>query len=100
MERTQEFDYRGAIGSLYYLVNCTRPDLAQSVGMLSRFQATYGDNEIIAVKRILFYLNSTQDFALTYYPGELDLYCYVDSNLASPRSMTGYVIYLCGNPVV
>ena len=98
-ERTQEFDYRSAIGSLYYLVNCTRPDLAQSVGILSRYQSNYGDNEIDAFKRVLSYLNSTQDFSLVYLKGQMDLYCYVDSNLAAPRSTTGYVIYLCGNAV-
>ncbi len=66
---------------------------------MSRFQANYGYNEIVAVNRILQYLNSTQDFSLVYESGKFYLCCYVDSNLAQPRSTTGYVIFFCGNPV-
>ena len=35
-----------------------------------------------------------------YDPGRFELFCQVDSNLASPRSTTGYIIYLNGNPIV
>lgn len=31
------FDYRGVLGMLMYLATCTRPDLAYSLGQLSRF---------------------------------------------------------------
>ena len=95
-----DFDYRGAIGSLFYLVNCSRPDLAESVGVLSRSQASYGEDEVTAVNRVLQYVNSTRDFALAYYPGKFEVYCYVDSNLAATKSTTGYIIYLNGNPIV
>jgi len=45
-DKNSDYDYRAAIGSLFYLVNCTRPDLTQSVGLLSRYQASYGESEV------------------------------------------------------
>jgi hypothetical protein len=95
-----EYDYRAAIGSLFYLVNRTRPELAESVGLLSRYQASYGENEVQAVNRVLQYCNSTKEFSLVYYPGQFELCCYVVLNLAAPKSTTGYVIYLNKNSIV
>ena len=38
-EFDKSFYYRGALGMLMYLATCTRPDLAYTVGQLSRFVA-------------------------------------------------------------
>ena len=38
-EMDKSFDYRGALGMLMYLDTCTPPDLAYTVGQLSRIVA-------------------------------------------------------------
>jgi hypothetical protein len=50
--------YRSIIGSLRYIVN-TRPDLAYSVGVVSRYMEAPGRAHWAAVKHILRYLKGT-----------------------------------------
>ena len=45
-------NYRSIVGSLRYLVN-THPDLAYSVGYVSRFMEASREEHLVAVKRIL-----------------------------------------------
>jgi hypothetical protein len=52
--------YRSLVGSLRYLVN-TRPDLAFSVGYVSRFVQELHTDHLAAVKHILRYLARTCD---------------------------------------
>jgi hypothetical protein len=33
----EEYNYLAVVGSLLYLMNCTRPDIAQAVNMLCRY---------------------------------------------------------------
>jgi hypothetical protein len=51
--------YRSVVGSLRYLVN-TRPDLAYSVGMVSRFMKTPNTEHWAAIKRIIRYVAGTK----------------------------------------
>ena len=60
------FDYRGLIGGLLYLSVYTRPDISFSVGTLSQFLENPGMCHWIAAKRVLRYLKSTRECALTY----------------------------------
>ena len=64
--------YRQVLGSLRYLVSCTRPDLSFSTGFLSRFMGKLGLNHWVALKQVLRYLKYTQILVLTYnaYFGE------------------------------
>ena len=43
-------NYRSIVGSLRYLVN-TRPDLAYSIGYVSRFMEAPREEHLVAVKR-------------------------------------------------
>jgi hypothetical protein len=58
--------YKSVVGSLIYLSNSTRPDLAFAVGMLARFMSDPGEHHAVAAKRVLRYLAGTQDHGLTY----------------------------------
>jgi hypothetical protein len=42
------FPYMKVVGTLLHMVNCTRPDLAQAVGLLCRFNAAPGPTHVAA----------------------------------------------------
>ena len=90
--------YASAIGSLMYAMVSTRPDIAQAVGVVSRFMNNPGKEHWEAVKWILRYLVGTVDVGLCYGGSKIKLQGYVDSDLAgdidSRRSTTGYVFTL------
>ena len=77
MQRTP---YRQAIGSLMYAAVATRPDIAFSVSILSRFLDNPGEAHWQAVKRIFHYLKFTKDFQLTYGGERHDLEGYTDAD--------------------
>jgi hypothetical protein len=97
--------YRSIIGSLRYIVN-TRPDLAYSVGVVSRHMEAPTKQHWGTVKHILRYLKGTVEFGCKYERGaELKplLLGYSDSDFAgdteSRKSTTG-VVYFLGKSVV
>ena len=55
--------YRQVLGSLRYLVSCTRPDLSFSTGFLSRLMEKPGLNHWVALKQVLRYLKYTRNMA-------------------------------------
>ena len=57
--------YRSMIDSLLYLTT-SKPDIAFSVGVCARFQATPKESHLIAVKRIIRYINGTSDYGIWY----------------------------------
>ena len=57
--------YRSLIGGLIYLVN-TRPDIAFSVGMVSRFVNNPTKHHYSVAKRILRYISGTVDHGMWY----------------------------------
>ena len=58
--------YASAVGSLMYAMICTRPDIAQAVGTVSRFMADPGREHWNAVKRILRYIKGNSNVALYF----------------------------------
>lgn len=95
--------YASAVGSLMFAMICTRLDIAQAVGAVSRFMANPGKEHWNAVKRILRYLKGTSDVALCYGGSECIVRGYVDSDYAGDldkrKSTTGYVFTLAGGAV-
>jgi len=99
---TEEVDatqYRRLVGSLRYLTH-TRPDLAFSVGYVSRFMQRPTTEHQQAVKRIVRYVAGTLDHGL-YYPrcsGEAHLVGYSDSDHAgdidTSKSTSGILLFL------
>jgi hypothetical protein len=55
-----------AIGSIMYVILCTRPDVSYALSMTSRYQKDPGDDHWTAVKNILKYLRMTKDLILIY----------------------------------
>ena len=58
--------YQSMVGSLLYAAMATRPDIAQAVGAVSKFNSKPSEAHLTAVKRILRYLKGTVDLALKY----------------------------------
>ncbi|GKG21486.1 hypothetical protein Tco_0384081, partial [Tanacetum coccineum] len=58
--------YASAVGSIMYVVRCTRPDVAFAQNITSRFQQNPGEVHWTAVKNILKYLRNTKDMFLVY----------------------------------
>ncbi|MBW0553756.1 hypothetical protein O181_093471 [Austropuccinia psidii MF-1] len=88
-------NYRAAIGSLNYSSQCTRPDLAYTVGTLSQFLEKPGLSHWLAFKGALKYLRKTKDLGLTYNMNcSSDIIGYSDSSWAEEnnrKSCCGYV---------
>ncbi|KAL5851502.1 hypothetical protein ACOSQ3_006620 [Xanthoceras sorbifolium] len=104
-ERTHmaKVPYASAIGSLMYAMVCTRPDIAQAVGAVSRYMNNPGKIHWEAVKWILRYLRGTTNKTLCFKGGDTTLTGYVDADLAGNvdirKSTTGYVYTLGGTAV-
>ncbi|KAL5562762.1 hypothetical protein UlMin_032509 [Ulmus minor] len=96
--------YLSAIGTLMYLANCTRPDIAFAVNLLARFSSSPTRRHWNGIKHIFRYLQGTIDLGL-FYPNESKkgLVGYVDAgHLSDPhkaRSQTGYV-FTCGGTAI
>ena len=95
--------YASAVGSLMFAMICTRLDIAQAVGAVSRYMANPGGEYWIAVKRILRYIRGTSDVELCYGGLQFTVRGYVDSDFAGDldkrKSTTGYVFTLAGAAV-
>ncbi|UYV82828.1 hypothetical protein LAZ67_22000996 [Cordylochernes scorpioides] len=99
-----KFPYRQAIGSLLYLTNKTRPDMAFATNFESRSMHDPTTQDIINIKRTLRYLNHTTNLGISYngeMSFELNVYCDSDfaGDIKTRKSTTGYVVYLCGGPI-
>ncbi|GJW46027.1 retrotransposon protein, putative, ty1-copia subclass [Tanacetum coccineum] len=95
--------YANAVGSLMYLMVCTRPDIAYAVSVVSRYLANPGKNHWEAMKWILKYLRGTANVGLVYGTdrgNHVDVTGFVDSNYAKDpdkgRSITGYAFLVQG----
>jgi hypothetical protein len=79
-EAVEANKYRSMIGSLRYLT-CTRPDIAFSVGVTSRYMSDPRHSHLKAVKMIMRYLKGTKDLRMFYSKSDnFELTGYVDSD--------------------
>ena len=95
-----QLEYSRIIGSLMYVMNCTRPDLAYSVGKLSRYTSNLGVDHWKAIIKVLRYLRYTQNYGLHYtrYPVVLEGCSDANwiSDMKDTKSTSGYVFTLGG----
>ncbi|GJY59135.1 RNA-directed DNA polymerase, eukaryota [Tanacetum coccineum] len=103
VERMSKVPYANAVGSLMYLMVCTRPDIADAVSVVSKYLANPGKNHWEAVKWILKYLWGSANVGLVYGTNRgnhVDVTGFVDSDYAKDpdkgRSITGYAFLVQG----
>jgi len=98
-EKIDATEYRKIIGCLRYLLH-SRPDLAYSVGICSRFMERPTVKHLLAVKQIMRYIKGTLNFGLVYTQEKKEevLVGYTDSDvggdLVGRRSTGGMAFYL------
>nr|GEV90522.1 hypothetical protein [Tanacetum cinerariifolium] len=66
LNRMQNVPYASAVGTIMYVVRCTRPDVVFAHNVTSRFQQNPGDRHWTTVKNIIKYLRNTKDMFLVY----------------------------------
>lgn len=102
----QEVPYANVIGSIMYAMICTRPDVAYSISILSRFISNPGKPFWHQLKWLMRYLNGTLDVGLCYNHKCTEdeiVKGYVDSDyrgcIDSRISLSGYVFAVFGGVV-
>ena len=98
-------DYQTLLGELMHLMVQTRPDLAQSVSRLAEFMSNLTDEHGVALKRLLRYLQRTQELGICWNRsiGNLTMEAWTDASWEEDpddsRSRSGYVVMMAGGPV-
>ena len=102
-ESVSQLEYSRVIGSLMYLMSCTRPDIAYAVSKLSRYTSNPGSDHWKGITRVLRYLRYTRSYGLHYtrYPAVLEGYSDANwiSDMKDTKSTSGYVFTLGGAAV-
>lgn len=101
----QDKPYRSVVGSLAYLADTSRPDIAFAVNRLARQMSSPTENSWRKAKQVLRYLVDTTNLEIWYPKKSEDqaLIGYSDSDFAgdqvTSKSTTGYVILTNGAPI-
>ncbi|KAJ9558522.1 hypothetical protein OSB04_013136 [Centaurea solstitialis] len=104
-DKMKSVPYASAIGSIMYAMLCTRPDVAYSVSVTSRYQQNPGEPHWVAVKNILKYLRRTKEMFLVFggSEDEISVNGYSDASFQTDRddfrSQSGYVFTLNGGAI-
>ncbi|KAJ9561641.1 hypothetical protein OSB04_006801 [Centaurea solstitialis] len=104
-DRMKSIPYASAIGSIMYAMLCTRPDVAYSESVTSRYQQNPGEAHWVAVKNILKYLRRTKEMFLVFggSEDEISVIGYTDASFQTDRddfrSQSGYVFTLNGGAI-
>lgn len=98
---------RELVGSLMYLANMTRPDIAYAINQVSAFVANPGHGHWNAIKPILTYFAGTVNHGISFGGNEMDaetpLIGFTDADLSTDlvkrKSTTGFMFQLYGGGV-
>ena len=92
--------YSSTVDNLMYSMLCTRIDIADVVGIVSRYMNNLGKEKWMAVKRILMYLRGTTTHELCFRGSNIVLQGYLDLDMGgdkdSRRSTKRYVFNVGG----
>ena len=91
------------VGSLIYAAIATRPDIAQAVAALAKFNSSPTEAHLTAVKRVFRYLKGTIKLCLQYQASDTHVEGYSDADWASDsddrRSISGNVFMMSGGAI-
>ena len=102
-ESISQPQYAQIIGSLLHLMSFLRPDIAYTVGRLSRYTQCPNQEHWDALARLMKYLRGSIDYAIEYsgFPAVLERFS--DANwifdLGETKSISGYVFTLGGGAI-
>lgn len=105
VDQAPKFPYRQAVGALMYLMLGTRPDLAYSVGFISRTLENPTQEDVVRVKRVFRYIAGTLDLGIVYRSnvdkGLLDVYSDADFGgcTTTGRSTSGVIVRYSGGAI-
>ena len=103
-EYMNKIPHASTIGSIMYVMLCTRLDMLYALSMTNRYQLDLGECHQTVIKNILNYLRRTKD-AFLIYGGEEKLVvkgnmnASFQSNKDDSRSQLSYVFYLNDNAI-
>ena len=95
--------YQSMVGSLIYAAIATRPDIAQAVGTLAKFNSSPNEAHLTAVKRVFRYLKGTVKLRLSYEASDKDVEGYSDADWAADsedRRSTSGNVFLMSNGAI
>jgi hypothetical protein len=92
--------YSSVVGSLTYVMVCSRPNLSYAINLVSRYMTNLGKEHRNVVKWIFGYLQGTSNAYLQFARTREGLVGFVDSDFATDldkrRSLIGYVFTIRG----
>lgn len=96
-------EYQSIIGSLLHMAQCTRPELALSVGALASYNSSPSQAHYDAAVDIVRYVGCTAERGITFGHSSVPLEIWCDANFAAcqdtRRSTTGWVVVMYGGAV-
>lgn len=99
---TENIPYQELIGSLIYLSQGTRPDIAYVTTYLSQFNTKYTRENWVQAKHVLRYLKETMTEGITYKKNGKMLKLYSDAswnNTLDGKGFSGYISKLAGGAI-
>ncbi|KAL7526613.1 hypothetical protein ACHAWF_001850, partial [Thalassiosira exigua] len=109
LDKAQHKRYRSGVGMLLWLVKHSRPDIANAVRELSKVLDGTTEMAYKEMLRAIKYVLDTKDYGLKFEPTfekgkPWQLVLFTDSDYAgdpeSRRSVSGYILYVCGVPII
>ncbi|XP_067943164.1 uncharacterized protein [Watersipora subatra] len=94
--------YQLMVGSLLYAAVSTRPNIAEAVGALAKFNACPTQTHLTAAKRVIRHLKGTKDLCLNFRKQGRPMVGYTYANNASDadrHSKSGAVFINTGCPI-
>jgi hypothetical protein len=103
-KNSNPIQYRELVGSLMYLMVCSRPDIAFSVSYLARYLNCFDETHFAQAMKLLHYVIQTSHLGITYSrDSTVQPYGYSDSDwgtdIETRKSTTGYVYLMSGGAV-
>ena len=102
-QRMKGVPYAFVIGSLMYIMLCTRLDIYYAVGMVNRYQSNLGSEHKTTLKYSFKYLRRTRDYMLTYEGLDLILVSYTNLDFLSDmdsRKLTSIYVFTLGETAI